>query len=114
MMAAHQNAHKLLQCKELRLPVAKTPQVRANQSCTIVQQQTVLEEISQSFKTDFYKNLYKHSRLYEIAFCYCNCHYILFTKLPGPGHSEGTFRSSSQAATCPPVYHTRRRLYTVP
>ena len=42
------------------------------------------------------------------------CNYILFTKLPWPGDSEGTFRSSSQAATCPPVYHTRRRLHTVP
>ena len=37
----------------------------------------------------------------------CNCNYILFTKLPWPGDSEKTFRSSSQAATCPPVYHTR-------
>ena len=46
--------------------------------------------------------------------CNCNCNYILFTKLPWPGDSEGTFRSSSQAATCPPVYHTRRRLHTVP
>ena len=45
----------------------------------------------------------------------CNyCNYILFTKLPWPGDGEGTFRSSSQAATCPPVYHTRRRLHTVP
>ena len=45
----------------------------------------------------------------------CNyCNYILFTKLPWPGDSEGTFRSSSQTATCPPVYHTRRRLHTVP
>ena len=44
----------------------------------------------------------------------CNCNYILFTKLPWPGDSEGTFRSSSQAATCPPVYHTLRRLHTVP
>ena len=43
---------------------------------------------------------------------YCNCNYILFTKLPWPGDSEGTFRSSSQAATCSPVYHTRRRLHT--
>ena len=46
--------------------------------------------------------------------CNCNCNYIIFTKLPWPGDSEGTFRSSSQAATCPPVYHTRRRLHTVP
>ena len=46
--------------------------------------------------------------------CNCNCNYILFTKLPCPGVSEGTFRSSSQAATCQPVYHTRRRLHTVP
>ena len=44
----------------------------------------------------------------------CNCNYILFTKLPWQGDSEGTFRSSSQAATCPPVYHTRRRLHTIP
>ena len=46
--------------------------------------------------------------------CNCNCNYILFTKLPWPGDSKGTFRSSSQAATCPPVYHTRWRLHTVP
>ena len=46
--------------------------------------------------------------------CNCNCNYILFTKMPWPGDSEGTFRSSSQAATCPPVYHTRWRLHTVP
>ena len=31
----------------------------------------------------------------------CNCDYVLFTKLPRPGDSEGTFRSSNQAATCP-------------
>ena len=43
----------------------------------------------------------------------CNCNYILFTKLAWPEDSEGTFRSSSQAATCPPVYHTRWRLHTV-
>ena len=42
-----------------------------------------------------------------------NCNYILFTKLHWPGDSEKTFRSSSQAVTCPPVYHTRRRLHTV-
>ena len=44
----------------------------------------------------------------------CNCNYILFTKLPWPGDREGTFRSSSQAATCPSVYHTQWRLHTVP
>ena len=44
----------------------------------------------------------------------CNCNYILFTKLPWPGDSERTSRSSSQAATCPSVYHTRWRLHTVP
>ena len=43
-----------------------------------------------------------------------NCNYILFTKLPWPGDSEGIFRSSSQAATCPSVYHTRWRLHIVP
>ena len=35
-----------------------------------------------------------------------NYSYILFTKLPWPGDSEGTFRSSSQAATYPSVYHS--------
>ena len=44
----------------------------------------------------------------------CNCSYILFTKLPRPWDSKVTFRSSSQAATCPPVYHTRWRLHAVP
>ena len=44
----------------------------------------------------------------------CNWNYILFTKLPWPGDSEGTFRSSSQAATCLPVYYTRWWLHTVP
>ena len=43
-----------------------------------------------------------------------NCNYILSTKLPWPGDSEGTFWSSSQAATCPPVYHAQWRLHTVP
>ena len=49
-----------------------------------------------------------------ISIIVINCNYILLTKLPWPGDSEGTFWSSSQAATCPPVYHTRRRLHTVP
>ena len=49
-----------------------------------------------------------------VCSCNCNCNYILFTKLPWPGDSEGTFQSSSQAATCPPVYQTRRKLHTVP
>ena len=38
-----------------------------------------------------------------------NCNYILFTKLPWPGDSEGTFRSSRQTAICPRVYHTHWR-----
>ena len=42
-----------------------------------------------------------------------NCNYILFTKLPWPGGSKGTFRFFSQAATYPPVYHTWWRLHTV-
>ena len=46
--------------------------------------------------------------------CICNCNYVLFPKLLWTGDSEGTFWSSSQAATCPPVYHTRCRLHTVP
>ena len=37
----------------------------------------------------------------------------LFPKLPWLGDSERTFRSSSQAATCPPVYHTQWRFHTV-
>ena len=32
----------------------------------------------------------------------------------GQETAKGTFRSSNQAATCPPVYHTRRRLHPVP
>ena len=43
-----------------------------------------------------------------------NCNFILFTKLPWPGDSDGTFQSSSHAATSPPVYHTQWRIYTVP
>ena len=50
----------------------------------------------------------------HFVICNCNCNHILFNKLPWPGDSEGTLRSSSQAATCPPVYHKRRRLHTVP
>ena len=55
--------------------------------------------------------------LLDSKFTSCNCNYgnyVLFTKLPWPGDSEGTFRSSSRAATFPPVYHTRWRLHTVP
>ena len=33
--------------------------------------------------------------------------------LSWPEDSEKTFRSSSQAATCPSVYHARRSLYIV-
>ena len=43
----------------------------------------------------------------------CNCKYILFTKLPWQGNGDKIFRSSSQAATCPSVYHTHMRLHTV-
>ena len=57
-----------------------------------------------------YQWFMKHENLYD---CNCNCNYILFTKLSWPGDSEMTFRSSSQAATCPSVYHTRWRLHTV-
>ena len=38
----------------------------------------------------------------------CNRNYILFTKLPWPENSEGTFHSSS----LPSVYHTRWRLHS--
>ena len=44
---------------------------------------------------------------------YCNCNYILFTKLPWSGDSKGNFWSLSQAATFPPLYLTRWRLHTV-
>ena len=67
------------------------------------------------FKSNFFVSSYvKIQTQHCNCNCNCNCNYILFTKLPWPGDSEGTFRSSSQAATCPPVYHTRRRLHTVP
>ena len=41
-----------------------------------------------------------------------NCSHILFSKLPWPGDSEGTFRYLSQATTCLPHWHWRR--HTVP
>ena len=47
-------------------------------------------------------------------FSWSDCNYILFNKLPWPGDCKGTSRFSSQAATSPPVYHTRWRLHTVP
>ena len=85
------------------------------------QSQSGLVQIKEFFEISF---LYKHNRVkyfwpYYTPFLNenvrdCNCNYILFTKLPWPGDSEGTFRSSSQAASCPPVYHTRRKLHTVP
>ena len=46
-----------------------------------------------------------------IAYRNCNC--IFFTMLPWPGDSKWTFRSSTQAVTCPPGCHTRRRLHSV-
>ena len=57
--------------------------------------------------------------LYYLEVCsstllYSNCNYIVFSKLPWPKDNKRTFRSSSQAATCPPVYHTRWRLHTLP
>ena len=38
----------------------------------------------------------------------------LFTKLPWPRVSEGTFQSLSQAASGPPVYYTWWGLHNVP
>ena len=38
-----------------------------------------------------------------------NCNYILFTKLPWPGDREGTFRSLSQAATCPKEWRAQEK-----
>ena len=38
------------------------------------------------------------------------CNYILFTKLPWPGGSEGPF---GLRVKLPPVYHTRLRLHIV-
>ena len=42
-----------------------------------------------------------------------NCNYILLAELTWPGDNEWTIRSSSQAATSPPGYHTRLSLHTV-
>ena len=53
----------------------------------------------------------------RVEYCYLNCNlcnYILITKFPLPGDSEGTFQAMRQAATCPPVYYLRWRLHTVP
>ena len=46
---------------------------------------------------------------YPIVFRCILIHQVAFTR-----RQRRTFRSLSQAATCPPVYHTRRRLHTVP
>ena len=45
------------------------------------------------------------TEIFLILINWDNCNYILFGKLPRPGDSEETFRSSSQAVTCPRVYH---------
>ena len=71
---------------------------------------TADRQICESYKKSYSILLYNWHSTNQTQ----NCNYILFTKLPWPGDSEGTFRSLSQAATCPPVYHTRRRLHTVP
>ena len=70
-------------------------------------QQTMVEKEIITFKHDSSSMCFR-------LFVNCNCNYISFTKLPWPGDSKRTFRSSSQAATCSPVYHKRRRLHTVP
>ena len=57
---------------------------------------------------------FKFSILKNLNANYRNCNYIFFTKLHWSGDSKGTLRSSSQAATCPPVYPSRWRLHTVP
>ena len=51
----------------------------------------------------------KQQREVSIPLCcrQANCNHILFSELSWQGNSEGNFRSSSQAATCPPVYHTQ-------
>ena len=67
-----------------------------------------------AYISDYLSERRKILPMKKINFLNCNCNYVLFAKLSWPGDSEETFRSSSQAATCPPVYHTRRRLHTVP
>ena len=49
----------------------------------------------------------------DVIYGVCNCNYNLFTNLSWLGNRERAFRSSSQAAVCPLVYHSSRRLYTV-
>ena len=68
---------------------------------------TQLGHLSAKNSTNFSVIPHLCSHLIVIAF-------VLFTKLPRLRDSEGTFRSSSQAVTCPPVYHTRYGLHTVP
>ena len=48
---------------------------------------------------------FPHAFLFYVHFI----HQVAFAR-----RHEGTFRSLSQAAPCPPVYHTRQRLHTVP
>ena len=89
----------------------------ASHLCTAVGCQQFCKELRKlqtRIISEHYYSFFQYCRLSCRYVINCNCNYIFFTKLPWPGDSEGTFRSSSQAATCPPVYHTRRKLHTVP
>ena len=61
------------------------------------------------FKYDYTSKVLTNSLLFiePLIFAFAiwfefNCIYILFTMLPWLGSSKGTFRSSSQVATCLP------------
>ena len=65
-------------------------------------------------KTQTQVNCYNNyiCNCFIITFVIVNCYIVITFYSPSwAGDSEGTFPSSSQAATCPPVYHTRWRLH---
>ena len=65
----------------------------------------ICDNVSSIFDFPFDLKFTSHTYKQLLTFLMCslgNCHYILFTKLPWPVDSEGTFRSSSQAASCLP------------
>ena len=49
-------------------------------------------------------SLHQPALMRTLSMC-SNFNYILFSKLPWPGDSEGTIAFTSPPATCPSVYH---------
>ena len=78
----------------------------------LVNEATLVIGAIRSFLRNFTGSNFVVVKQRSTSFCNCNCN--LFTNLPWPRDNEGLFGLLSKAATCPPVYHTRWRLPTVP